>query len=269
MTHSSTGCTPTAAARAAAAIERAADRATEELAVLQAKVAVRDAELERLQQICDERRHVIQNLSDHADTYRRAAEDRAVLVASLDFELKRVRADLDRTKLERSDALDAAAKAATALDEQRHTFAITSAEVAARDAARERLQEVCDERDRLIEQLSEHCTVYRRAAEERLTLIGRLTDEVESLRCVAEERRLLIAGNDAERRMRQSLDAGALQAADAAFDWRALAEERKRLLDELSAEAERRTVLLAEVTAALEGRTRENEELRGRLTRAS
>src|ERR1700686_5468218 len=83
-----------AAAEAAAAIERAVDHATEELAVLHARITARDAEIERLQDICDDRQRVIQDLSAHADTYRRAAEERAALVATLDFDLQRLQADL-------------------------------------------------------------------------------------------------------------------------------------------------------------------------------
>jgi chromosome segregation ATPase len=430
--------TPVAAAKAAAAIERAVDRATEELTVLHARVAARDAEIERLQEICDD-------LGEHSDTYRRAAEERAGLVAALDFELQRLRADFERAKLERNNALAEARNAAAMLDQQRHEVAVVFAEVAARDAARERLQEVCDERDRLIRELNEQCAAYRQAAEERagiaaasheeaqrlrhdldriererdqlaadaesaahaleeerqrarllrgehdaalrdalraseslrariaiseealsgralvieelqsacderlalierlsneveslrktaaetesaahvlegerqharflrgahdaalrdaqraseslrariaiieealssrgrvieelqtacderLALIERLSDEVESLRNTGKERRLLLESN-------QTKDSPSRDAADRfdgdATDWREVAAERKRALEQLSAEAERRAVLLAEVTAALEGRTRENEELRGRLTRAS
>ncbi|MEA2784721.1 MAG: hypothetical protein QOF71_825 [Candidatus Eremiobacteraeota bacterium] len=352
---------PPAAAEAAAAIERAVDHATEELAALHARVAARDAEIERLQEVCDDRQRVIRDLSEHSDTYRRAAEERAGLVASLDFDLKRLRAEFERAKLERSNALAEARNATEMLEQQRHEFAVVFAEVAARDAARERLQEVCDERGRLIQELTEHCAAYRQAAEERagiaaasheeaarlrhdlertererdrlaaeaetaahaleeerqrgrllqgehdaalrdalraseslrariaifeealtgrtrvidelqaacderLALIERLSDEVEALRNIAEERRLLLESN-------QTKDSPSGDAADRSAhdgtDWRELAAERKRALEQLSAEAERRSVLLAEVTAALEGRTRENEELRGRLTRAS
>ncbi len=344
-----------AAAEAATAIERAVDRATEELAVLHAHVNARDAEIERLQEVCDDRQRVIADVSAHADRYRQAAEERAALVATLDFDLRRLRADFERAKLERDNALAAARNATAALDQQRHEFAVAFAEVAARDAARDSLQDVCDERDRLIQDLDEHCAAYRRAAEERaglaataheevqrlrhdleqierergrlateaetaahafeeerqrvrllrseheaalrdalrtseslrarigmfeealtgrarvidelqtaceerLVLIGRLSDEMESLRNLAEERRLLLEQNQTQGSKPSSADA---------TDWRAVAAERKLALEHVSAEAERRAVLLAEVTAALEGRTRENEELRGRLTRAS
>lgn len=354
---------PAIAAQAASAIERAVDQATEELAVLRASVTARDEEIERLQEVCDDRRRVIADLREHAETYRLAAEERAGLVSSLDFTLRRLESELERTKADR-DAATAAAKHATeALERQRHEFAVVFAEVQARDAARERLQAVCDERDRLIQELDERCTEYRRAAEERagaaaaleeelrearreleriarerdrtmaaaetsalafeeerqrvrllcgqhdaalrdalrageslreriavleegltaraaligdlqaacderLGLIGRLSAEVESLRSVAEERLLLLESNLAL----QSAPAPAVAAqsgADDGVDWRAVADERKRALDAVHAEAERRAVLLADVTAALEGRTRENEELRGRLTRTS
>jgi hypothetical protein len=47
-------------------------------------------------------------------------------------------------------------------------------------------------------------------------------------------------------------------------NWRNIAEQRQTALEGLSKEAERRAVLLAEVTAALQDRTREVEELRRR-----
>jgi chromosome segregation ATPase len=354
---------PAIAAQAASAIERAVDQATQELTVLRTSLSARDAEIERLQEVCDDRSRVIADLRKHADTYRLAAEERAGLVASLDFTLQRLQSELERTKAGRNEAVDAAKHAAEALERQRHEFAVVFAEVAARDAARERLQEVCDERDRLIQELSERCTGYRRAAEERagmaaalqedvqharreleriaherdrtlaaaetsalafeeerqrvrllcgqhdaalqdalrageslrervavledglsaragtigelqaacderLALIGRLSAEVELLRNVAEERLLLLESNLALIRSAEPA-AAAGSGADDAVDWRAVADERKRALDAVHAEAERRAVLLADVTAALEGRTRENEELRGRLTRTS
>jgi DNA repair exonuclease SbcCD ATPase subunit len=358
------------AAQAASAIERAVDHATQQLAVLQAAVAARDAEIERLQDVCDDRQRVIVEVCGHSETYRRAAEERAGLVAALDFTLQRLQADFERSKadvqkakLERDNAVAVATNATAALDQQRHEVAVAFAEVAARDAARERLQEVCDERDRLIQELNERCSDLRRAAEERagmaatlqeevqrlrrevdrierersrtatsseaaalafeeerqrvrllcgehdaalrdalrsvetlrariaileeavtgragvivelqaacderLALIGRLSDEIEALRNIAEERRLLLESNDATRRVWQAPD-DRPEGTDGTTDWRAVAGERKRALDAITAEAERRAVLLADVTAALEGRTRENEELRGRVTRAS
>lgn len=325
---------PAAAAAAAAAIERAVDRATEELTVLHAHVNARDAEIERLQQICDDRQRVIDDLSGHADAYRQAAEERAALVATLDFDLRRLRADFERAKLERDNALAAARNATAALEQQRHEFAVVFAEVAARDAARERLQEVCDERDRLIQELDEHCAAYRRAAEERAGLAATANEEVQRLRhdleriererdrhaaeaeiaahALEEERqRFRLQRGEHEAALRDALRASeSLRARIGVFEealtgrthvideLQTACEQRLALIQRLSDEveslqklAEERRVLLerirtqkpepasgdatdwravaAELTAALEGRTRENEELRGRLTRAS
>ncbi|MDB5072814.1 MAG: hypothetical protein JWM87_3925 [Candidatus Eremiobacteraeota bacterium] len=272
------------AAEAAAALERAADGVSEELVVLQAEVAARDAEVERLQEICDDRLRVIDELGEHAATYRRAAEDRAGLVAALDFDLQRVRADLERAERERNDALAAAEAATLALDDERQRARLLAGErdaelrTAHRDAQTLRsrvevLENALAARAGLVEELQAAC-------DQRLRVIAGLTEEVETLRRVAEERRLLLETNEARYREREAAAAAAeIAAAEAAgrdpgeaagdgVDWRALAEERERALHEVSAEAERRAVLLAELTAALEGRTREVEGLRKRLSRA-
>jgi chromosome segregation ATPase len=387
MMNSST--TEVAVAGAAAAIERAADGATEQIVVLQAQVAVRDAELERLQDVCDDRQRVIDELSGHVSTYRRAAEERAALVASLDFELQRLRDDLLTAERARNEAVAKAETAVNLLDDERqrtrltarqreaelraaqHEIAVRDAElcaaqreVAVRDAELKRLHDVCDDQQRVIDELGGHVSTYRHAAEERavllatldfelqrvrddllaaerarndavakadtavnvldderqrtqltsaqreaelraaqretellraradvlehalaaraavidelhaacaerLEMIERLSAESASLRIVAEERLSVIESNEAKYRAQETLRNGAAAAAEDGVDWRAIAQERERALHEIAAEAERRSVLLAEVTSALEGRTREAEELRKRLTRAS
>jgi chromosome segregation ATPase len=311
------------AAQAAAAIARAADGATEELAVLQAEIETRDAEIGRLLETCDDRQKVIADLGEQAAAYRRAAEGRAALAAALDFDVQRLRRDLECAEAERNDALAAAELATHALDDERrratlaaheHAAALRAARgetealrtrtemldaaLAARAGLIEELQAACDERlaaaevaaralraaqleaealrshvdvldttlaarARLIEELQSAC-------DERLAAVENLSQEVDSLRLIAEERRQLLEANDAAYRardVRHATQAGA--AADDGVDWRALADERERALQALGAEAERRVVLLAEVTAALEGRTREVEDLRQRLARIS
>jgi chromosome segregation ATPase len=272
--------TPSHAA-AVAAIERAVDGATEELAVLHAEVAARDGELERLQEICDDRQRVIDELGDHAATYRRAAEERAGLVAALDFELQRLREDLERAEREKTAAISASEAAVLALDEERQRARMASGErdaelrAALREAealrARaETLETALAARVSLIDELQSACDELQSACDERLTAIEQLSAEIASLRVIAAERGDLLEANEARYRARES----ELAARDDALvndgiDWRNLAEDRERALNELAVEAERRSVLLAEVTAALEGRTREVEDLRKRLTRAS
>jgi hypothetical protein len=262
------------AAQAAAAIARAADGATEELAVLQAEIETRDVEIGRLLETCDDRQKVIADLGEQAAAYRRAAEGRAALAAALDFDVQRLRRDLECAETERNDALAAAELATHALDDERRRATLAAHEHdAALRAARgetetlrtrtEMLDAALAARASLIEELQAAC-------DERLAAAENLSQEVDSLRLIAEERRLLLEANDAAYRAREAQHATQAEAApDDGVDWRALADERERALRALGAEAERRAVLLAEVTAALEGRAREVEDLRNRLARIS
>ena len=247
------------AAEAAAALERAADGAAEELAVLHAEVSARDAEVERLQEICDDRQRVIEELGEHAATYRRAAEDRAGLVAALDFDLQRLRADLERAERGRNDALAAAEAATLALDDERQRARLLAGErdaelrAAHRDAEMLRgridaLENALAARVTLIEELQAAC-------DERLGVMSQLSDEIGALRLVAEERRLLLETNEV--RYRERAAAPPPEPANDGVDWRVVADERRRALDDVSAEAERRAALIAELTAALEALRRE------------
>ena len=260
-------------AEAAVAIERAADGATEQIGVLQAQVASRDTEVERLQDVCDDRQRVIDELSEHVSTYRRAAEERAALVASLDFELQRLREELLRADSARNDANAEAETAVNALDEERQRTRLLSAKRDAELRAAQRETEAFRTRIGVFEHaLAARAAVIDElhvACEERLAMIERLSEEVGSLRLVAEERLIVIESNEAKYRAAETVRDGAAEAARDGVDWRGIAEERARALQEIGAEAERRSVLLAEVTSALEGRTREVEDLRKRLTRAS
>ena len=252
-------------AEAAVAIERAASGATEQIGVLHAQVAARDAELERLRDVCNDRQRVIDELSGHVSTYRRAAEERAALVASLDFELQRVRDDLLEAERARTTAVHV-------LEEERQRTSFTSG---VRDAE-------LRESQRVTETLRARITVFedaltaraaiiaelQSACEERLAMIERLSNELAAIRLIAEERLLLLETNEAQYRAREALRES-VPGADDGIDWRSIAQERERALEEVAAEAERRSVLLAQVTAALEGRTREAEDLRKRLTKAS
>jgi len=251
------------AAQAAVALERAADGVADELAFLQAAVRARDAEIERLQEVCDDRQLVIDDLTAHSATYRDAAEQRAALLAALDVELNRMRGELERAVAERSAALATAEAAARTLDEERLRARFDASErdsglrAAHRDAEALRarnavLEEALAIRAELIEQLQTAC-------DERLTVMERLSTEINQLHRNAEARELQL----------ETVAAGGSSRAQVPddTDWRGIAEERERSLREVSAEAERRSVLLAEVTAALEGRTQEVEDLRRRLTR--
>jgi hypothetical protein len=95
------------------------------------------------------------------------------------------------------------------------------------------LRAACRERQQTIDDLQQAC-------DERLALIHRLNAEIDLLR----------AGNS-------------ITAPADGVDWKELALQREAALERLSAEAERRSVLLAELTAALHER---NEEV-GKLQR--
>lgn len=92
----------------------------------------------------------------------------------------------------------------------------------------------------------------KQACDERLTIVETLTTEIAMLR------------------VRESLpvEPAPPMVTDIVVrdgtNWRSIAEQRQTALEGLSKEAERRAVLLAEVTAALQDRTREVEELRRR-----
>ena len=262
------------AATAAAALDRAADRATEELAILQAEVAARDEEIGRLLEACSERQTVIAEIGEQAAAYRRAAEGRAALVAALEFDLEHVRREHERAERERSDALAAVELATHALEDERRraTLAAHEHDATLRDAKRETealraraemLESALVARAALLDDLQAAC-------DERMASVERLTREIEALRLVAEERRLLLDANDAAYRAREAQHAAhTCGAVDDGTDWRALADDRERALGEINAEAERRAVLLAEVTAALDARGREVDDLRKRLARRS
>ncbi len=273
-TPSTSGRAAARASEAAAAIERAADGATEQIGVLRAEVAARDAELARLQSIADDRQRVIDELSGNLSTFRRAAEERAALVASLDFELQRLREDLVRADGARNDAVAMAETAVHALDEERQRTRLAAGQRDAELRAAQRetkamqtriavFEHALTARAAVIEELSAAC-------EERLQMIEQLSVEIGSLRLVAEERLIVLESNEAKYRARETLRDSVAGADDEdGVDWRTVAQERERALQDVAAEAERRSVLLAEVTSALEGRTREIEDLRKRLTRAS
>jgi hypothetical protein len=262
----------TRVAEAAVAIERAANGATEQISVLHAQVAAREAELERLRDVCNDRQRVIDELSGHVSTYRRAAEERAALVASLDFELQRVRDDLLDAERARNNAVAKSEGAVHTLDEERQRTRLASG---IRDAELRESQRVTESlRSRITmfeEALSARSAVIdelQSACQERLVMIERLSEELGAMRLIAEERLLLLETNEAQFRARETLRES-IAGADDGVDWRGIAQERERALGEVAAEAERRSVLLAEVTAALEGRTREAEDLRKRVTKAS
>jgi hypothetical protein len=92
----------------------------------------------------------------------------------------------------------------------------------------------------------------KQACDDRLTIVETLTAEIASLR--------VRESLPAERALPVVTDVVARDGTN----WRNIAEQRQTALEGLSKEAERRAVLLAEVTAALQDRTREVEELRRR-----
>jgi capsule polysaccharide export protein KpsE/RkpR len=136
----------------------------------------------------------------------------------------------------KADAVGAVERAAEgALTE----IATLREQLADREARLTRLRATCAERLQIIETLQEAC-------DERLALIERLSREI---------KRLHGTGN--------------AEAAADGVDWQAVALEREAALERLSAEAERRSVLLADLTAALHDRTEELDHLRRSRPRTS
>jgi chromosome segregation ATPase len=262
-----------AAAAAAAALERSSDGVGTEFAVLQAELAAQGAEIERLHEVCAERQAVIEELRGYGETYRRAAEERAGMVAALELDVRLLREALERAERERSEERASAETAAHAMDDERARATMTLHEREAQLHAAHREAESLRTRvEGLLGALAARGALVdelQTACEERLATIEQMRAEVVSLRLVAEERRILLESNEAAYRARAEIAQAQSGGGADAVDWRAHAEERLRLLEEVSAEAERRTVLLAELTAALERRTREVEDLRKRVTQAS
>jgi vacuolar-type H+-ATPase subunit I/STV1 len=128
-------------------------------------------------------------------------------------------------------------------------IAALRAALAGREADVEQLTAICGERQDVIDTL-------QAASEERLALIERLTQEAERLR------------REIERVTAETAVAHVTGESDG-VDWQAIAIERGNALEVVSVEAERRARLLAELTAALQARTEEVEELRRDRARSS
>jgi chromosome segregation ATPase len=227
------------AAHAAAAIARAADGATEELAVLQAEIETRDIEIGRLLETCDDRQKVIADLGEQAAAYRRAAEGRAALAAALDFDVQRLRRDLERAQAERNDALAAAELATHALDDERrratlaaheHDAALRAARgetetlrtrtemldaaLAARASLVEELQSACDERLAAGESLSREIEALRSHVDVLDTTLAARARLIEELQSACDERLAAVENLSAE-----------------VDSLRLIAEERRQLLE--------------------------------------
>lgn len=119
--------------------------------------------------------------------------------------------------------------------------------LAEREARVARLRATCAERQKVIDTLREAC-------DERLALIEQLSKEVDALRAAQPP---------------ATSTAPSPPPTAHGIDWHAVALEREAAFERLSAEAERRSVLLAELTAALHDRTEEADQLRRSRTRTS
>lgn len=257
-------------------VEQAADAALAELTRLQEELVDRETRLQGLREACEQRDGVIAQLSKNVETLQRAADERAQVIAKLDDALKRARQvatesrpavdvdavraqleerlrEIDRVTRERDALALRTETAARALEDERLRAMIAAEQREAEllEARREaellraRVQSLSD----TLVSRGEIIAALQAACDERLALIQRLSRDLESQQAVLE----------------QSHAGGA--SADEGVDWRAIAQERESALASLSAEAEHRAVLLAEVTAALQDRTREVEDLRRRRAR--
>jgi DNA repair exonuclease SbcCD ATPase subunit len=236
----------------AGVVEQAAEAALTEIARLREDLVDRETRLEQLREVCEQRAQVITKLDDALKRARQnAAEARPpVDVAAIRAQLEGGLREIDRARRERDELALAAETARRELEDERLRTLIGAqqreAELlqARRDAesmrARvESLNGTLTARTVIIAELQQAC-------EERLALIERLSHELEA-HVVAKPQ--------------------PVTAPDDGVDWRRIAEERDAALTALSAEAEQRAVLLAEVTAALQDRTLEIEDLRKRRGR--
>lgn len=245
-------------------VEQAADAAVVELARLQAELADRETRLQQLRDTCEERQQVIERLSKDVAVFQKAADDRAQVIAKLDAALQRARqgpvesrpaVDLDAVRGQLEERL----REIDRVTRERDTLAL-SAETAARALEDERLRALFAGQQREAELLQSHREVETLRARVQ-SLSDTLTSRGEiiaHLQHACDERLAVI--------QRLSADLGESRADDG-VDWRAIAQERESALASLSAEAERRAVLLAEVTAALQDRSCEIEDLRKRRGR--
>ncbi len=165
------------------------------------------------------------------------------------------------------------------------------------------LQRACDERGDVIAELQSHLEILRRAADERAEVIATLDDALTREREQSSEARARLAAErdgallSLEASLRARADDGiratvlhqqrenelreveilrarlagledtALTRGELIVDLQRTCEERMALIERLSAEAERRSVLLADMTAAFEASVRELESLRAGASR--
>lgn len=206
-----------------------------------AEASLRD--LEMLQDELADNQRVIAEHATRLEMLQTAADERAEVIAVLDRAVKEAHefaldsvanVHFQEVRAERDELLQRAAHAEAELlagrEQLEEALSQSRQETQAVRAELQTLYEVLDARATVIAEL-------KRACDERLAVIERMT---------------------AEREVAPPIDG---------VDWRALAEERAVALDTLSREAEKRSVLLAQVTAALQDRTREVEDARGRRGR--
>lgn len=259
--------TPMPGKRETVPIDDTAHDIVGEIEALSTELERRDAELAALERAREESQGVIAELRAQVDMYHSVADERAAVIATLDQALISTRVtcadhpdEIARLTRER-DALTLSAEAASrAFEDERLRGRLSTQQLdAALKSAQRELASVQSRFEALEASLvsrGEVVAMLQTTCDERMAVIERLSVEVDSLRQVAEDRGRLLAELSAPS------EAGA-------FDWQAVAEERERALTALSAEAEHRAVLLAELTAALEARSLEVEELRKRPTRVS
>ena len=214
---------------------------------------VAEASLRDLEMVQDELADNERVIAEHAariEMLQAAADERAEVIAVLDRAVK-----------------------------EAHEFALDS-------VANVHYQEVRAERDELLARVRNAEAAVQALADERAareTLEERLSQSRQETQALRAELQPLYKELDARAAViaelkgacderlavieRMTAERNAVPPSDG-VDWRALAEERAAALDTLSREAEKRSVLLAEVTAALQDRTREVEDARSRRGRA-
>ena len=237
-------------------------------------------EIALLQEQLADRDHTLLESTNRLDLLQRAADERAQVIMVLDKALndeRRVTAEsvpkthYDELLAEASslrEYLDCATREREALAVEKSVLAKDFEDERPRLArvAQQQEAERTRKHNREIQVLEAKIQPLYDALEARSAVIAELKQACDDRLAIVEN----LTTEIAELRARENLpSAPAMPLATDVIvrggpDWRAVAEQRQAALEGLSKEAERRAVLLAEVTAALQDRTREVEEFRRR-----
>ena len=215
------------------------------------EASLRDIEM-LLDELADNQRIIVEH-ANRIEMLQTATDERAEVIVVLDRALKEAQevardsvanVHYQEVRTERDELLESRSHAESAIqafDGERATLL----------EARQQLEEQLSASRQETQALRAELQPLYEALDGRASVIA-------ELKSACDERLAVIERMAADREASPQSDG---------VDWRTLAEERAVALDLLSREAEKRSVLLSEVTAALQARTREVEDARGRRGR--